>query len=60
MKNNIFYIPTAEEKLQLQVKRSLFRKSIDELNVEAIEVLMAEFDNQEHMKLIGEIDLDSN
>lgn len=58
--NNIFYIPTAEEKLQLQVKRSLFRKSIDELNVEAIEVLMAEFDNQEHMKLIGEIDLDSN
>ena len=58
--NKIFYIPTAEEKLQLQVKRSLFRKSIDELNVEAIEVLMAEFDNQEHMKLIGEIDLDSN
>ncbi len=58
--NNIFYIPTAEEKLQLQAKRSLFRKSIDELNVEAIEVLMAEFDNQEHMQLIDEIDLDSN
>ncbi|HBW86077.1 MAG TPA: hypothetical protein DEF82_04860 [Crocinitomicaceae bacterium] len=58
--NNIFYIPTAEEKLKLQVKRALFRESIGALQLEAIEVLMAEFDNQEHIKLIGEIDLDSN
>ena len=58
--NNIFYIPTAEEKLKLQVKRALFRESIGALNLEAIEILMEEFDNQEHIKLIGEFDLDSH
>lgn len=58
--NNIFYIPTAEEKLKLQVKRALFRESMGALNLEAIEILMEEFDNQEHIKLIGEEDLDSH
>ena len=58
--NNIFYIPTAEEKLKLQVKRALFRESMGALNLEAIEILMEEFDNQEHIELIGEFDLDSH
>lgn len=58
--NNIFYIPTAEEKLKLQVKRTLFRESIGALHLEAIEILMEEFDNEEHIKLIGEFDLDSH
>ena len=58
--NKFFYISSAEEKLKLQLKRALFRKSIEALNVEAIEILMEEFDNQEHIKLIDEIDLDRN
>lgn len=58
--NNFFYIATAEEKLKLLIKRSLFRESINALNVEAIEVLMEDFDAQEHIKMIDEIDLDSN
>jgi hypothetical protein len=51
-KNNVFYISSSDEKLKLQTKRSLFQKSIDSFTVEAIEILMEDFDVQEHIKLI--------
>jgi CHASE2 domain-containing sensor protein len=58
--NNVFYISSSDEKLKLQTKRSLFQKSIDSFTVEAIEILMEDFDVQEHIKLIDEVDLDNN
>ena len=58
--NNVFFISSSDEKLKLQTKRSLFQKSIDSLTVEAIEILMEDFDIQEHIKLIDQVDLDNN
>ena len=58
--DNAFVVISTEEKVKLEIKRSHFLKSLEALEVEAIEVLMAEYDNQEHIKLIDEVDLDSN
>jgi hypothetical protein len=58
--DNIFIVLSRDEKVTLENKRSYFIKSLDALNVEAIEILMAEFDIQERIKLIDEVILDSD
>ena len=58
--DNTFIVLSGDEKVKLENKRSYFIKSLDALNVEAIEILMAEFDNQERIKLIDEVILDSD
>jgi len=56
--DNVFIVVSREEKVELENKRSQFLKSLDSLGVDVIEVLMAEFDNQEHIKLIDEVILE--
>ncbi len=58
--NNVFYIPTEQEKLIIKEKRSLFRNSIENFDADAIGILMDEFDDREHLKMIDEIALDSD